>query len=77
MFHQDQQQMVETTKLLYTLNSMETVKWIDILSHEPGDLRSNRIYNLLVSRPGFVEDIRCRVISFNATTVLIFKLKDE
>lgn len=56
---------------------METIKWIDILSHDPGNLQPNSIYNLLVSRPGFVEDIRCRVISFNSTTVLIFKLKDE
>jgi len=41
----------------------------------PGELKSNHIYNLLVQRNGYVEDVRCRVISSNSTSVLIFKLQ--
>lgn len=55
---------------------MTTVRWENIISHKPGQLKSNHIYNLLVQRAGYVEDIRCRVISSNSTTVLIFKLKE-
>ncbi len=56
---------------------MEAVKWLYITNYIPGQLKTNHIYNLLVQRPGYVEDIRCRVISSNSTTVLIFKLKQE
>lgn len=56
---------------------MQTVKWDDIVSHKPGQLQENNIYNLLVKKGNKLIDIRCRVISFNDTTVLIFKLKDE
>ena len=56
---------------------MQTVRWENILSHKPGQLQSDNIYNLLVKKGNSIVDIRCRVISFNDTTVLIFKLKDE
>lgn len=56
---------------------MQTIKWVDIESHVLGELKENSVYNLLVRKNDQLVDIRCRVISFNSTTVLIFKLKDE
>ena len=56
---------------------MQTIKWIDIVSHKPGQLQEDSIYNLLVKKGNKLVDIRCKVVSFNNTTVLIFKLKNE
>ena len=77
MFHQDQQQMVETIKLLYTLNSMAitTIKVTDLISPSYVDLIPNQVYNLLVNENGKTIDIRCRVISKSKNRILIFKLQ--
>ena len=56
---------------------MQTVRWENIISHKPGQLQEDGVYNLLIQKGNRIVDIRCRVIGINATTVLIFKLKDE